>query len=229
MTFTHRNRAFTQSIGLLLCSTAFMAGCAMPATPTPVPATPAPTVEATHTGIDTITNTAEVSRSVALTSTDMVTETTATTGTATPLAAEACTTLQGEMEEALGVAIEREEAATFTSAFGDLTGQSCRLSATGTGENFTNFVDVAQKMTALLTGQGWTQDMNYVADGPTGTVVGLRHTSADNSDQLAILAVNWEPAPDVTCPQDQPIAACAEQLEPAQILYTITLDLVELP
>ena len=229
MTFIHHKRAFTQSIGLLLCSTIFMAGCAMPVTPASVPATPAPTVEATHTGIDTITNTAEISRSVSLTSTDMVTETTATTGAATPLAAEACTTLQSAVVEALGVAIEQKDAVPFTSAFGDLTGESCRLNATGTGENFTNFVDVAQKLTALLTGQGWTQDMSDVADGPTGTVIGLRHTSADNGNQLAILAVNWEPAPDVTCPQDQPITACAEQLKPAQMLYTITLDLVELP
>lgn len=221
---------FTQGLGLLLCSTALVTGCAMPTPSTPAPATPAATVEATTPEIDTITNTTEVTTNATLTSTETVSDTTTTaTGEASPLAAETCTTLQSAVAEALGVAIEQDEAAPFTSAFGDLTGQSCRLSATGTGENFTNFVDVAQKLTALLESQGWTQDMNYVADGPTGTVVGLRHTGADNGNQLAILAVNWEPAPDVTCPQDQPISACAEQLEPAQMLYTITLDLVELP
>ena len=221
MSFMRHHFAFTQGIGLLLCSAALLAGCAIPATPATATAVP---VEATHTGIDTITNTTAVTASATLTMTDT---TTATTGGARPLAAEACTTVQSDVEQALGVTVAHTDAATFTSAFGELTGQSCRLTANGTGEDFTNFVDIAQKLIALLEGQGWTQEMNYVADGPTGTVIGLRHTETDSANQLAIIAVNWEPAPDVTCPQDQPIAACAEALEPTQLLYTITLDLVE--
>lgn len=217
---------FNGWVVLLLCGVLLGVGCAMPTTP--APATPAAPVEATHTGIDTITDTTAVSTSITLTSSAPLTDTIpATTGEATPLAAEACTTLQTVVQETLGVTVEQENAAAFTSAFGDLTGQSCRLTASGTGEDFTNFVEVAQKLITLLEAQGWAQDMQYVADGPTGTVVGLRHTGADNGNQLAILAVNWEPAPDVTCPQDQPIAACAEALEPTQMLYTITLDLVE--
>ena len=65
-------------------------------------------------------------------------------------------------------------------------------------------------------------DEQYAADGPTGTIGGLRR---DN--QLAAYSVDWSPAAGTNCPADQPISACAETLTPEQMDYNITVDLAQ--
>lgn len=139
-----------------------------------------------------------------------------------PLDTAECERLRQEVEELLGVTILLSRLPAPFRSFGDeQKGFSCRLHSGGTGEDFTNFVEVATNLAALLEEQGWTQDTQYVADSPTGTVLGLRRDG-----DLAVMQVGWEPAPDVECPEDEPISACAEELDPAQMIYTIMIDLV---
>ncbi len=133
-----------------------------------------------------------------------------------------CTEIQGQLSTALGVDVQRT---TGVASFSDLsggTGESCQLTATGTGVQFTNMVDTAALIRQTLSDSGWTVDEQYAADGPTGTMGGLRR---DN--QLAAYNVEWSPASGVTCPADQPISACAETLTPEQMDYTITIDLAQ--
>jgi hypothetical protein len=140
---------------------------------------------------------------------------------------ELCETLRAEVEQALNVTVTQEEDVAFATVLDNRSGVSCRLTATGTGEDFTNFLDVANNLVALLEAQGWTPDPQYVADAPTGTVLGLRRDDDTVANGLAVVQVNWKPAPGVECPQDQPIATCAEQLEPTEMLYNISIDLAE--
>jgi hypothetical protein len=142
-------------------------------------------------------------------------------GTYRPLAAEECEALRAAIESTLSVEATLEEEAPFVEYIGGQEGTGCQITVTGTGEDFTNFVDVARQLEAMLTEQGWTQDMAFVADGPTGTAMGLR---MDN--KLALLSVGWDPSEDADCPDDQPISAC--ELAPEQQLYTITLNVAEL-
>lgn len=143
-----------------------------------------------------------------------------------PIAVADCEALETEVEVVLGVDVLREDAAGFQSAISDFSGESCQLRATGTGEDFTNFIDVTTDLIALFEAKGWMQDPQYVADGPTGTVIGLRQSETIGDNGLAIISVNWDPAPGAECPEDEPISTCAEQLEPAQMLYDITIDVV---
>jgi hypothetical protein len=143
-------------------------------------------------------------------------------GAYTAVADGECTEIQGQLTTALGVEVSR---ATGAASFSDLsggTGESCQLTITGTGVQFPSIVDAAQRISQVLTENGWTADPQYAADSPTATIGGLRR-----ENQLAAYNVQWSPADGVTCPADQPISACAETLTPDQMNYNITIDLAQ--
>ena len=140
----------------------------------------------------------------------------------TPVDDAACTEVQNQLTQALGIDVGRS---TAPAAFQDLsggTGQSCQLTIAATGAQFPNMVDAGQRIAGALTPNGWTLDPQYAADSPTGTIHGLRR-----NNQLAVYNVQWAPAAGVTCPADQPIATCAQSLTPDQMTYTITVDLAQ--
>jgi hypothetical protein len=65
--------------------------------------------------------------------------------------------------------------------------------------------------------QGWTEDTQYQAGGPTGAATGLTRDMG-----LMMISVMWTPSPDANCPNDQPISAC--ELKPEQKLYTVQIQ-----
>jgi hypothetical protein len=73
----------------------------------------------------------------------------------------------------------------------------------------------------MFTQLGWGKEPAYAAAGPTGMAAGF-----SRSNTYGLLQVEWQPAPGVDCPSNQPIAACT--LTPEQMLYTITLNLAYL-
>jgi hypothetical protein len=99
----------------------------------------------------------------------------------------------------------------------DKQGAGCQAAITGTGEQFQDPTTVVQLLGALLIGQGFAEDMQLAADGPTGTARGYRQ-----GDQLCVAMAMWMPDAAANCPTDQPIAAC--ELTPAQQLYTVSLN-----
>src|SRR5690606_26956025 len=100
-------------------------------------------------------------------------------------------------------------------------GTACTLIATGTGEDFGNFVDVAQTIREVFEAEGWTEDEAAIADGPTGTA-----TSYFKDTTVAAVSVGWEPSDEVDCPADQPISAC--DIEPSQQNLTSSVELGEI-
>jgi predicted small lipoprotein YifL len=176
---------------------ALLAACgptpAPTAVPTPVPPTAVPTA--------------------------VVVPTSAVAGGFQPLANTECQALQQAVAAKLGVQANLAEA-PFQDYIGGGTGTACLITASGTGVNFPSFGAVATDMQVLLAGQGWTVDLMYAADGPTGTAYGMR-----KDNRLGLISVMWTPASDANCPQDKPISEC--QLAPGQQLYTITLRLAQ--
>lgn len=136
-----------------------------------------------------------------------------------PLAEQECVDLRDAVASTLGV-----DATLSTADFSDFvsgqTGSGCLVTATGTGETFSNFLAVATQLQEMLTDRGWVVDMAYLADGPTGTAMGLRL-----GQKLALLHVGWQPSADANCPADKIITDCG--LTPAQQIYTITLNSAE--
>lgn len=123
--------------------------------------------------------------------------------------ASQCDALQAALSEQLGHELVKQE------------GTACTLVATGTGEDFGNFVDVAQSIREVFEAEGWTEDEAAIADGPTGTA-----TSYFKDTTVAAVRVNWEPSDEVDCPTDQPISEC--DIEPSQQNFTISIELVQI-
>lgn len=137
----------------------------------------------------------------------------------TPLPAEQCQDLQSAMAETIATAVSLETT-DFQDYISGTAGTGCQLTATGTGAEFESFGAVAEDLKALLSEAGWTEDPQYLADGPTGTATGFR-----NANQLGLLSVEWQPSAQVSCPADQPISAC--EVPPEQQIYTVTLNLAQ--
>nr|MBN1228320.1 hypothetical protein [Anaerolineae bacterium] len=129
-----------------------------------------------------------------------------------------CTDLRDSVSEALdGAEASLDNNVLFEDYVTGTSGTGCQILVTGTGVDFSGHMDVFEQLDVLLQQIGWTPDMTYRADGPTGTAGGYRRDSG-----LLLLTVMWEPAEEANCPQDQPISAC--NLDPDQMLYTITLS-----
>lgn len=139
------------------------------------------------------------------------------TGDLTPATA-AAEGLEPAVFKALGVEATLAEV-PFTDPLSDTSGTSAQLLVEGTGVEFRSLDEVMGALELVFESHGWTADDMYVADGPTGTARGFRQ-----EETLAVVMVQWEPAPDADCPEDQPISEC--DLAPEQILYTITIDCV---
>ena len=142
-----------------------------------------------------------------------------TEGDFQPLNAAACSELAGATAQTLGVDVVTAEA-PFEDYINREAGRGCEITASGTGLDFENFWSVFDDLKAMLTAQGWQEDMMYQADGPTGTGSGFRKEQG-----LCLLMVGWEPSEDAECPTDQPITAC--DLAPEQQIYTIVLNCAE--
>lgn len=137
-----------------------------------------------------------------------------------PLDPAACSDLADALSETVGV-----KAATEQSVFDDYvsneTGTGCQATAAGTGTDFESVPVVASALKEMVEAQGWEEDMQYNAGGPTGTGTAFRLENG-----LCLLHVGWEPSEDADCPADQPISAC--KLTPEQQEYTITLNCAQI-
>ncbi|HSH82310.1 MAG TPA: hypothetical protein VLA19_27600, partial [Herpetosiphonaceae bacterium] len=141
----------------------------------------------------------------------------AASGKAVPIDAIACEELRTAVASKLGTEVNSAEALFNDGA--DVSGTSCQLVAKGNGTQFKAVGDVALDLRTLLEERGWTADMRYAADGPTGSRTGFRK---DNS--VALVSSGWTPTPDVQC--EGPIAGC--NIAKEQQLVTVTLEVADI-
>ncbi len=132
-------------------------------------------------------------------------------------AAAACAGLSAAIGAIVGTEVTQTEASLDDYVAGT-TREGCQLTANWTGAQLDDFVAVSRQVSALLGEQGWSEDQRYAADGPTGTVLGFTQENL-----VAILGVDWRPAPEVQCPTDKPIMECS--MLPEQRLYNLTLKI----
>lgn len=185
----------------ILVLVGLLAGCGSTATPAPAPAeTPAPATEEPVVVATTGSEPASVSAAA----------------TFQPLDSTVCVQLADDMGKVLGSKPQTSDA-DFVDYISGESGTGCQASAAGTGADFGDLPDIAAKLEKMLADDGWKQDIQYQADGPTGTAMGFKKDQG-----VCLLSVNWEPARDADCPEDQPISAC--DLKPAQKEFTIVLD-----
>ena len=135
-----------------------------------------------------------------------------------PLPEERCR----ELAERVGDALAREvviDEVPFLDPVSSGRGRACRAVATGPGEDFGSFLDVAERLREVLVRAGWQEDERYLADGPTGTATAFRF-----DDARVLVNVGWTPAEGADCPDDRPIFAC--DVAPAHQSFEITVTAV---
>jgi len=136
---------------------------------------------------------------------------------------QACTRLQETVTQALDVQVRRaSEAAPFVDVTSGASGESCRLSASGSGEDFSRLVDVAAALRLMFEREGWIVENRYVAYSPTETTFAMRQPEA-----LAVIKVQWSPIRESACLIQLSPAECAALLAPSQMLFQITIDLAQ--
>ncbi len=128
-----------------------------------------------------------------------------------------CQELRAVASAALGVEFFAQTRAPFFDALGGEAGQGCHLGAGGNGTQFNSPQEVISILTGSV-GAGWTEQLSYQADGPTGASTALARDMA-----LMLISVNWQPEMGIQCPADRPISEC--DLTPEQKIYKIAIDI----
>jgi hypothetical protein len=95
---------------------------------------------------------------------------------------------------------------------GGVAGDGRRVLVFGTAAELPSFVEIEQTLRGILEEDGWTEDTQLAADGPTGTMSVWR-----KGDDTAILGAGVSPQDPSACPADQVIGECLESLEPSEI------------
>lgn len=105
-----------------------------------------------------------------------------------------------------------EDVTAFEAGGGTLVGQGCRVMVIGDGDELPSFVEVDQALRAALEADGWAEDQQYLADGPTAT-----QTVYQKGDDLAVVAAGVSPKNPGDCRSDQIISDCIASLAPDQV------------
>jgi len=101
---------------------------------------------------------------------------------------------------------------TGSYAVGDLVGDGRRVLVFGSAADLPTFVEVQQTLRGILEDDGWTEDIAYAADGPTGTL-----SVWTKGDDTAVVSAGVAPRDPSACPPDQVISACLSELDPADL------------
>ena len=133
-----------------------------------------------------------------------------------PLSADTCSELCEAVSGALKSRGTIREKVPFEDYAGKGFGEACRITWTGTGEDFPEIPLVARSVRTVLEGRGWVEDSAYVADGPLGTAAGFRKEGA-----LILLRVIMEPSEDAGLLSNRPVSIW--ELLPEERIYAITL------
>jgi putative hemolysin len=129
---------------------------------------------------------------------------------------EVCIDLVVVVQEAFTLDAELERA-PFDDYIAHISGDGCQATAVGSGYDFGSLEEASAILGVLLEARGWQEDARYKADGPAAVATAYRRENA-----LCLSVISWEPAEGVSCPDDQPLAAC--ELSPDQQVYTAALN-----
>ena len=135
-----------------------------------------------------------------------------------PLELAQCEALQLGMEKMLKVSMDRSEYPFLDPIDTAARGKSCHIEFQGNGEQVGK--DALLQSLAIFEKLQWRLDKTYSASGPEGEQGGYRKSN----NELAIVKIGWKPADSKKCSPNTPIGDCLKNLQPSQIIFTITID-----
>jgi hypothetical protein len=133
----------------------------------------------------------------------------------------ACKAIERIMAERLAVGIKRADSVTYENEFVRARRTGCELIARGTfnvtSTDSTGSRDIGGSLADGLSGAGWVDIPRYTADGPDGSIFGMR-----SRETVCIIRGSWDGGDDsdstyVPSPEWEFVAHCAPQ-EPGDSL-----------
>jgi len=97
-------------------------------------------------------------------------------------------------------------------------GSACQIAYAGTSATVPATVDLYASASSTLIAQGWVEDINYSAGGPTGLASAFRKDAS-----LCLVSFERMPVDRALCNANEPIASCFAILSPEQITLNLTL------
>ena len=132
-----------------------------------------------------------------------------------PLTKEFCQILLENAAKVISRSLVMETSVPFEDYITNEKGFACQISTTGNELELGNSSEIITKLkNAFL---GFEELPAYQASGPTGETIAMNRDSA-----IVLISANWQPAPGINCPADQPISACI--LKPEQKIYTLMIQ-----
>ena len=129
----------------------------------------------------------------------------------------ACSELSILMVQQMGL-----EAAMSAGSFNDpesgVDGAGCQLSVGVTGEQISDWGNRTSSFVGILPSNGWESDPNFSGGGAGGELLTIR-----KGDFACTYISEVRPASPSLCSGNEALAACLDRLDPADIVYGITV------
>ena len=138
-----------------------------------------------------------------------------------PLNADECNNLQVALAQSVGAAGDIQDPAPFTDYTNQKSGTGCLMSFSLTSPAGANGMDSA--VTSALQNRGWTENTSYAAAGPADVLDGFQ-----NADELCLLDFTSAPNDASVCPKDANYYQCLGNLQPYQVVHTVTVNCARL-
>jgi hypothetical protein len=98
------------------------------------------------------------------------------------------------------------------------SGQACQITNYANGETLPTGVDFYESARNVFVSQGWLEDINYSAGGPSGLATAYRSGAT-----LCLVSSERKPLDSALCAPGDIFATCWEKLTPEQRLYSLTV------
>ncbi len=130
-----------------------------------------------------------------------------------------CPMMKQQAAEVFGTEFTLENNAPFTDIVSGETGEACRMTSNINADKYQNVSEIIQVLIESL-GLGWTEQINYQADGPNAS-----STAMTRDWTIMIFSVGNKLSEIVDCSSDQPATECVELGDPQD--YLIQIEIAE--
>jgi len=137
-----------------------------------------------------------------------------------PLSADECNSLQVVLAQSVGYPGDIQDPAAFTDYVNQRGGTGCKVSFSLTGEEG---IAMDNAITSALRSQGWTENAAYAAAGPADVADGYQ-----NGNALCLYESTSAPSDAGLCPKDANYYHCLGNLQPYQLVHTVTVNCARL-
>jgi hypothetical protein len=133
-------------------------------------------------------------------------------------AKQACSELGDLLRQHLGLEVAMGPE-TFSDMTSGLDGEGCQIAVGGTGEEVTDWGQNTSSFVQAMHAAGWEMDPNFSGGGAGGELQTVRRDG-----EVCLYISEVRPEDPSLCSGDEALVACLGRLDPAYILYDVTIS-----